>query len=52
MNTCMQCDKWKEKQEEILMKYASIFDIAVEMQLFEDTCIKTCPYLEKDTENS
>lgn len=52
MNTCIQCLKWKEKQEEVLMKCESVFDASVDMEAFEESCKKTCQYSEKNTENS
>ena len=52
MYNCTQCPKWKEKQTEILMKCGSVFDAAVDMEIFEEECKNTCQYVEKDTENS
>ena len=51
---CKHCDKWKAKQEEVLMNCESIFDVAIDMQYFEDKCLKTCPYIkdQKISENS
>ena len=53
-NECIHCDKWKQKQEEVIMKCESIFDIAIDMEYFEKECLKTCPYLKEivDTFNN
>ena len=51
---CKSCDTWKQKQEDVLMRCESIFDADIDMQTFEQDCIKTCPYLKEivDTSNN
>lgn len=51
-NLCRKCDKWQKKQEDVLMRCESIFDVAIDMQMFEEDCIKTCPYLKEIVDNS
>lgn len=51
-DNCVHCDKWKEKQAEVLMKCESVFDVNIDMMMFEDECMKTCPYVKVNQENS
>ena len=49
---CRECPTWKAKQEDVLMKCESIFDVSVDMLMFEKDCIKTCPYHEEIVDTS
>ena len=55
---CQRCQKWQDKQSEILMKCDTIFSVHIDLVTFEEDCIKTCPFLcdsqpdEKLLENS
>ena len=42
------CQKWKEKQEQILDKSESIFDAVLDMDAFEIKCLKDCPYKKEE----
>jgi hypothetical protein len=48
-DTCIHCDNWKKKQMEALMNAESIFDAVVDIEKFEDNCIKTCPYVKNSS---
>lgn len=41
---CVRCEKWYDKQTEVLMRCETVFDVPIDMRVFEDECIKTCPY--------
>jgi hypothetical protein len=43
-NMCTECEKWKEKQAEVLMYCATVFDVDLDMRVFETECKKTCPF--------
>ena len=55
---CCRCQKWYDKQSEILTRCETIFDVHIDLVTFEEDCIKTCPFLcdlqpdEKLMENS
>jgi hypothetical protein len=42
---CVRCKKWYDKQAELLTKCSTIFDIPIDLDMFERECIKSCPYL-------
>ena len=42
---CIECEKWKEKQTDVLMHCSTIFDIDLDMRVFEAECKKTCPFV-------
>ena len=41
---CIECEKWKEKHAEVLMYCATVFDVDLDMRVFEAECKKTCPF--------
>ena len=41
---CIECPKWKEKQNEVLSQCESIFDAVEEMERFERECLKNCSF--------
>ena len=52
MDKCKSCIKWQEEQKASFIRCESIFEVASEMDNFEQSCVKTCPYMKESTENS
>ncbi len=47
-NFCIKgCPLGEEKSEEFLNRNNSAYDAAIDMCLFVEECIKTCPYKDK-----
>ena len=43
-NTCVECQKYKDKLNQVLSECESIFDAVFDMREFEEKCSKTCKY--------
>ena len=52
MNNCTQCDKWEYEKKRALESSESIFEAHDDIVEFEKQCIKTCPHLKNNLENS